>query len=515
MVGSLTVIGGGSPTARLWIWFAIVFISGAAVMSFEILSARAIAPVFGQSLHVWATVIGLTLGALTIGYFLGGWAIDRRPTPSTVMWALISASLATAIMPMLATPILELTEGLGLRWGALVASFLILVAPLTAMGMVTPAVTRLAAMSVANVGRTAGTIYAVSTLGGILASFGVGFYALPFWGILATAIVTALSLLGAAALAAIDGRLWPPLASVPILALVPLAAAWISPAAPPGLILDTDGLMGRLTVLDVGPDRWLFIDGVGQTRVNRVEGRSGFQYIHCLTLFGGYYPPNSRTLILGLGGGTLANELRRLDLQVDSVEIDERIARIARDHFRLDPDVEVFVGDARHFVRMCKRRYSYIALDCFTAEREPTHLLTLESLREMDRILEPDGIIALDYRGYLDGPRGLGARSILRTFREAGFLPFCYGTDPDEEERDLILGGIKDPKMFYGERWLRLNESCCAPAAKKMLQNQLRPSLDDAYVLTDNRSPLDVLNTVYHERWRVNARAGFKSLMRE
>jgi predicted membrane-bound spermidine synthase len=504
---------GGGPTPRIWIWLVVVFVSGAAVMSFEILSARAIAPVYGQSLHVWASVIGLTLGALTIGYFLGGWAIDRRPAASTVMWTLIAAAIATAVMPMLATPILELTEPLGLRLGALVASFLILVLPLTALGMVTPAVTRLATLSVASVGKTAGTIYAVSTLGGILSSFGVGFYTLPFWGILATALVTSLSLVGAAALAGISGRLWPAAVAAPVLALVPLASSWISPAPPKGLILDTEGLMGRLTVLDNGPQRWLFIDGVGQTNVNRAAGRSGFQYIHCLTFFGGHYPPGSRTLILGLGGGSLANELRRLELEVDAVEIDERIARIAREHFSLDPGVEVFVGDARRFVRTCGRRYSYIALDCFTAEREPTHLLTLESLREMDRILEPDGIIALDYRGYLEGTRGLGARSILRTFQVAGFRPFSYGTAADEEERDLILGGIKDIRRFREERSLRLNEACCAAAVQAMLRHRLQPALHDAFVLTDDRSPLDVLNTVYHERWRVNARAGFKELM--
>ena len=41
-------------------------------MAVELLAARMIAPHFGSSLYVWATVIGFTLLALAIGYFAGG-----------------------------------------------------------------------------------------------------------------------------------------------------------------------------------------------------------------------------------------------------------------------------------------------------------------------------------------------------------------------------------------------------------------------------------------------------------
>ncbi|HLG41741.1 MAG TPA: fused MFS/spermidine synthase, partial [Planctomycetota bacterium] len=238
------------------------------------------------------------------------------------------------------------------------------------------------------------------------------------------------------------------------------------------------------------------------------------QYVHCLTFFAGHYPKGANVLVLGLGGGSLANELVRLDFNVDAVELDERIARIARDHFALDPAVNVFVDDARRYVRSCKKRYSFIGLDCFTAEREPTHLLTIESIRDMSRVLEPDGMFVLDYRGYLDGKRGLGARCILRTIAEAGYQPIAYGTVAGEDDRDLILGGLRNPKRFWRERSLRLNQDCCAAAANEMTRHVLQCDLDDAYVLTDDRSPLDVLNTVYHERWRISAREGFAEMLK-
>jgi hypothetical protein len=45
------------------------FVEGAAVMVAELCGARLLAPVFGSSLYVWSSVMGITLGALAFGYF--------------------------------------------------------------------------------------------------------------------------------------------------------------------------------------------------------------------------------------------------------------------------------------------------------------------------------------------------------------------------------------------------------------------------------------------------------------
>jgi predicted membrane-bound spermidine synthase len=49
-----------------------VFVSGAAVMSLELLGSRLLAPVFGNSIFVWGSLIGVVLSALSVGYYLGG-----------------------------------------------------------------------------------------------------------------------------------------------------------------------------------------------------------------------------------------------------------------------------------------------------------------------------------------------------------------------------------------------------------------------------------------------------------
>jgi spermidine synthase len=495
-------------------YYAIVFLSGAAVMAFEILSARAIAPVYGQSLHVWASIIGLTLGALTLGYYAGGALIDRRPNAAVLSAALLASAVFCVLMVLVARPILLLTEPLGLQFGAIVAGFLILLGPLSTLGMITPMATRLATISVDRVGKTAGNIYAVSTLGGILASFGCGFYTIPYWGILATALVTAGALVVAAIVAGVPGRLKAAAGAAALLVLgaAPAQSLW-APAPNPNVPYRSDGLMGQVVVCDQGAQRWLFIDGVVQTLCHRESARSDFLYIHCMSWFAGHYPEKSRALVLGLGGGTLATELARLGYEVDAVEIDARIARVARDYFQLHPSVRVHVDDARHFVRSTPHRYRFIAIDCFTAEREPTHLFTVESLLEMKDRMEPDGVLVTDYRPYLAGHRGKGARSLLRTIRAAGFADRCYGTLPGEEFRDLILVGMLDPAVFDGTRGSRIDPGCCGKASKIMLANRLTTEVDDGYLLTDDASPLDALNLEYHEVWRQGCRRTFELLV--
>ncbi len=59
--------------------YLVAFIEGASVMAIELAGAKMIAPFFGTSLYVWASVLAVTLGGLAAGYFAGGWATYRYP----------------------------------------------------------------------------------------------------------------------------------------------------------------------------------------------------------------------------------------------------------------------------------------------------------------------------------------------------------------------------------------------------------------------------------------------------
>jgi hypothetical protein len=52
--------------------YMLVLIEGAAVMAAELMGAKLIGPFYGNSLYIWASVLGITLFSLTLGYYLGG-----------------------------------------------------------------------------------------------------------------------------------------------------------------------------------------------------------------------------------------------------------------------------------------------------------------------------------------------------------------------------------------------------------------------------------------------------------
>ena len=65
------------------------FIEGAVVMAAELCGAKLLAPVFGSSLYVWASVMGITLAALALGYFFGGLISERSKQHSKKLFQVL------------------------------------------------------------------------------------------------------------------------------------------------------------------------------------------------------------------------------------------------------------------------------------------------------------------------------------------------------------------------------------------------------------------------------------------
>ena len=61
--------------------YAVAFVTGAIVMSFEMLGSRYLNPYFGSGIYTWAALISTVLIALTAGYFLGGSWPTAPPRP--------------------------------------------------------------------------------------------------------------------------------------------------------------------------------------------------------------------------------------------------------------------------------------------------------------------------------------------------------------------------------------------------------------------------------------------------
>lgn len=130
-------------------------------------------------------------------------------------------------------------------------------------------------------------------------------------------------------------------------------------------------------------------------------------------------------LILGLGGGTIASLMTQRwgQIPIVGVERDAAVAWLARHEFGLAalPNVEVMVADAFEFTRTCQRQFDAICVDLYVAGRMSHGVLGGAFLRDIERLLTPEGIATVNlWRGpYLtDQLHRLGRHLSIREVTE-------------------------------------------------------------------------------------------------
>jgi SAM-dependent methyltransferase len=106
-----------------------------------------------------------------------------------------------------------------------------------------------------------------------------------------------------------------------------------------------------------------------------------------------------RVGVIGLGTGTLAAYGRPGDVY-RFYEINPLVIEIARSQFRFLPEsrakVEVVLGDARLSLdREAPQNYDILAVDAFSSDAIPIHLLTREAFALYFRHLKPGGVLAV------------------------------------------------------------------------------------------------------------------------
>ncbi len=151
------------------------------------------------------------------------------------------------------------------------------------------------------------------------------------------------------------------------------------------------------TMYFVGDDGTQYIE----TRVDRAYPAS-LDLDVFRTMMAGFLltPRPASALILGLGGGAIANYLhaRVAGLDLDAVDIDPEVVRLAKDHFdvpREHPRYRCHVADARQFLERApaEQRWDMIFLDAFRGVHVPYHLKTAEFHAAVLARLSPHGVV--------------------------------------------------------------------------------------------------------------------------
>jgi len=161
----------------------VLFVAGISTLGAEIAAARLVAPAFGASTVVWANTIAIVLVALAGGYWLGGRLADRHPHSSGMARAALLGAALIALIPLVAIPLLGITEdSLGEFPGSLLVLALLVAPPVLVLGALSPWAIRLRVSSVAAAGDVTGRLYALSTAGGLVGNFAAALLLIPLVG---------------------------------------------------------------------------------------------------------------------------------------------------------------------------------------------------------------------------------------------------------------------------------------------------------------------------------------------
>src|SRR5438477_1116949 len=96
------IVAGERASALTFAIYLVAFVTGAIVMSFEMLGSRYLNPYFGSGIYTWASLISTVLAALTIGYFIGGWLADRMPSARVLGITVLIGSIYVILLPTFA-----------------------------------------------------------------------------------------------------------------------------------------------------------------------------------------------------------------------------------------------------------------------------------------------------------------------------------------------------------------------------------------------------------------------------
>lgn len=484
--------------------YLTVFVTGAAVMVIELLGTRVIAPFYGTSLHVWSSLISVTMIALAGGYFLGGQWADRERTAGLSLIVSL-AGLAVLCIPWATRPVLLATDPLGLRAGAFVSALVLFAPSLTLLGMVGPFAVKLATARLDGVGTSAGSIYAVSTLGSVLGTLLLGFFLFPVIGsrTILIGLSAVLMLLGMAARRferSPRRALWllPPLLGLAALPLILDAGRDDKVAGQSVIRSEVESLYGWVRVIDQPEHRLRLLtsDASMIGAASLTTGANQLTYQKIVQLIPAMAPPVRRALLIGQGAGHMAMTLKQhYGIDTDTVEIDPAVAAAAIHYFGFVPTGEVRVGDGRYELRRLHGPYDLIIHDCFTGGSEPAHLLTVEALSQLRGLLSERGMLALNFVAFAHNGRNPALASVFRTVGAVFPHVSALVSEPGEDFNDFIF--------LASSQSIDLAAPSLAPERRLWLKERLmRIDPAQGVLLTDDLNPLEHLQTAKAEEYR-------------
>ncbi len=494
-----------------------VFASGAVVMALELLGSRLLAPVFGNSIFVWGSLIGVVLAALSAGYYLGGKLADLKPDFQVMSIVILGAGVLVLAMPALAPPLFDSIVRLNLsdRYSPLLATAALLGPPSVLLGMVSPYAIRLVAKSFEKLGKASGNLYALSTIGSIVGTFLTVFVLIPEFGV--NKIILALGvLLLVVAFLGLGFRM--KIFVLLVLLVLPFAAPYMVSRrltvaaytfALGDTVYETDTPYHHLLVADAYDPahqsyvRYLILDDNLHSAMDlKNPDRTVFEYTDYFQLGLLLNPSIARVLFIGGGGFTGPKAFLKdyPNVTVDVVEIDPEVIRIAEQYFAVNasnPRLHIYNDDGRIFLTKSIQKYDLVVLDAYSKSYVPFHMMTSEFFTLLAAHLSSKGNVISN----LIASTGNGAQLLDAEAKTMGTaFPNIYlfpvrGADYQDPQNIEILATLMPTPLSKAD-FANLAETTTIvkiPSLKYYVANYYTIGANNVPILTDNFAPVETM----------------------
>ena len=477
-------------------------------LAIEFGASRLLGNTFGTSNLVWASIIGLILIYLTVGYFIGGRWADRSPKLQTMYSALAWGGFTAGLVPFVARPVLRMAADafdqlqVGILFGSFTAVLILFIVPVTLLGTISPFAIRLAIIDSRQAGRISGQIYAISTLGSFIGTFLPVLVLIPLVGTTFTFLIfslflTLVALIGIQKTAGWQRTflwIWMPIV------LLGLGIFWgrgpIKKTT--GEIYESESAYNYIQVIENNGYRYL--------RLN--EGQGIHSEWHPTDLnYGGpwqefliapfindppYQPGQVKNLaIIGLAAGTVARQATAVfgDIPIDGFEIDPTIIAVGRKYFGMNmPNLNAIPQDGRVGLEHSSKSYTIIAVDAYRPPYIPPHLTTQEFFQATKDHLTSDGVLVVNV-GRSPTDRTL-VDQIASTIKTV--FPSVFIVDVPGSFNSMIYATMQPTR--FANLQANLDILKVGASVPKLL-------LESMQIAIDNQLPTPPVTVVYTDDW--------------
>lgn len=424
---------------------SIIFVTGAIVLSLELLASRILLPFFGSSIYIWTSILSVTLIFLAFGYQLGGW-ITSKVNSNYYEELFIFIPFVSAIFILISTlayPILlPYLLNFNLLAGCFIGSSLLLAIPLILMSSLNPIlISIIKSKNDQSSDSKSGFILSISTFGSVFGVIFTGLVLIPNLTNFSSLIYNTFFLISYNLIIYffIGYRSFQKLKKLflffNLIIIIFLSTIILFKENYLDFFTSTKNNNSRISTIEYESPSFygnikvikvknsknkikskyiLFQDGLMQNTTDD-SGNSLNQYIWTMYYLTKLSKKTDNALVLGFGAGIIPGKLSNQGFDVDTVDINPNLLNIAKTYFNYKSvNTKFFVSDARTYVRKCKKKYDVIVIDLFMADGVPEHLTTKEFYQDLKSCLNNDGIVVSNT--FMDFTNELGFNSVLSTF---------------------------------------------------------------------------------------------------